>query len=103
MIWINKRHEYIYIAFNVFELCCGVYFPTMGSLKSAMIPESMRSTIMNIFRIPLNIVVVLVLLKMDSMTNATRFGICAGMCLFGAFGGLILSRSVPKPTKQKNE
>jgi hypothetical protein len=57
---------------------------------------------MNLFRIPLNVVVVAVLLKMDSMSDMTRFGVCASMCAYGVVVSTILSTSL-KHTKKKQE
>ena len=56
-----QNHTLILLAFCVFELCCGVYFPSMGVQRGKYIPEEVRATMMNIFRVGLNLVVVLVL------------------------------------------
>ena len=52
----------ILLSFFLFEICCGLYYPTAGSLRSLLIPESTRTTLMNLSRIPLNLLVVLVLI-----------------------------------------
>ena len=46
------------IAFFAFEGCVGMYFPSIGTLRSKYIPDSHRSVIMNLFGVPLNILVV---------------------------------------------
>merc|ERR550525_600174 len=51
-----------FFAFLVFEACVGLYFPMIGTLKGAIVPEDMRSTIYNIYRFPLNVAVLLPLL-----------------------------------------
>jgi hypothetical protein len=51
----------ILFGFCVFEVACGVYFPSIGTLRGRFIPEEVRSTIMNFFRIGLNLIVVVVL------------------------------------------
>ena len=53
-------------SFLVFELCCGIYFPSAGTLRSRLIPEEVRSAVTNIYRIPLNIFVATVLLNVRS-------------------------------------
>jgi MFS transporter, MFS domain-containing protein family, molybdate-anion transporter len=58
-----SEHVIAFFAFNLFELCCGFYFPTAGVLRSRYIPEEARATIMNLFRVPLNLIVVVVLTK----------------------------------------
>merc|ERR1719231_505754 len=49
-------------AFVVFEFCVGIYFPSICTLKSEAVPESHRATIYNLFRAPMNLIVVAVLL-----------------------------------------
>ncbi|OAL46183.1 MFS general substrate transporter [Pyrenochaeta sp. DS3sAY3a] len=47
--------------FCVFELCCGIYYPVMASLKGSLIEDGARASIYGILRIPLNVFVVLAL------------------------------------------
>jgi hypothetical protein len=47
--------------FCIFELCCGIYYPAMGSLKSKLVADGSRASIYGILRIPLNVFVVLAL------------------------------------------
>lgn len=47
--------------FCVFELCCGIYYPVMASLKGSLIEDGARASIYGILRIPLNAFVVLAL------------------------------------------
>jgi hypothetical protein len=49
------------LAFCVFEACVGVFWPSMMALRAARVPEALRATIINIFRIPLNAFVCVVL------------------------------------------
>ena len=51
------------LAFLVFEVAVGIYFPAIGVLKSKLIPDTHRATIYNLFRVPLNILVLAVLLS----------------------------------------
>ncbi|KNC54290.1 major facilitator superfamily transporter [Thecamonas trahens ATCC 50062] len=67
----------VYLAFCGFEVACGMFFPTYGTLRSAHIPEATRSTMMNLFRIPLNAFVLIVLIKVKHMPVTTVFWICA--------------------------
>jgi hypothetical protein len=54
-------------AFFVFEACVGMYFPSIGTLRSKYIPDSHRSVIMNLFGVPLNLIVVSVFLSIKSL------------------------------------
>ena len=68
----------VYTMFLVFEACVGVFYPSYGVIKSEKIPEEIRSSVMNIFRIPLNAFVVLLLLKIKFLSSAVVFSICTG-------------------------
>lgn len=61
------------IAFTIFEVCCGLYFPAIGVTKSKHFPESVRSTITNIFRVALNGIVVSILLNIRAFSTNTIF------------------------------
>lgn len=49
------------LGFCVFEGCVGIFWPSIMKMRSQYIPEESRSTIMNFFRIPLNLFVCIVL------------------------------------------
>mmetsp|Transcript_19880 Transcript_19880/g.24273 ORF Transcript_19880/g.24273 Transcript_19880/m.24273 type:complete len:201 (-) Transcript_19880:1412-2014(-) len=71
-----------YPGFLLFEVCVGFYFPSMGTLKGKVVPDDNRATIYNIFRIPLNIVVLVVLLGKFSVQ--TTFLLCTLLLSFAA-------------------
>lgn len=50
-----------------FEACVGMYFPSIGTLRSRYVPDSHRSVIMNLFGIPLNVLVVAVFLSIQKL------------------------------------
>ena len=66
-----------------FEVVVGVYFPAMGTLKSRLIPDAQRSTIYNLFRVPLNVLVLVVLLT--HMPQSMVFAWCTGLLSASAF------------------
>ncbi|RDW78494.1 hypothetical protein BP5796_06346 [Coleophoma crateriformis] len=43
--------------FCLFEFCCGIYFPTIGTLKEKIVDDGVRAKIYGITRIPLNLFV----------------------------------------------
>ncbi|GKY97168.1 hypothetical protein MPSEU_000675200 [Mayamaea pseudoterrestris] len=51
-----------FLAMNVFEMTVGMYWPLMGTMKGMIVPESKRAAIYNLFRIPLNFIVLFSLL-----------------------------------------
>jgi len=64
-----------FLSFMVFEFCVGVYFPSIGVLKSEIVPERVRGTMYNIYRVPLNAVVVALLLT--NLTIVSVYALCA--------------------------
>jgi hypothetical protein len=73
---VTSNHTLILAGFSFFELCCGLYFPSVGTLRSRIIPEEVRSTVMNVFRVGLNVLVVLTLLYIDQLATDTVFLFC---------------------------
>jgi uncharacterized membrane protein YsdA (DUF1294 family) len=66
-----------FTALNVFEMCVGVYFPVMGTMKGAIVPEDKRAAIYNLYRIPLNFIVLFSLLT--DLTPTQSFSLNATM------------------------
>uniref|UniRef100_A0A5S6R2D1 Molybdate-anion transporter n=1 Tax=Trichuris muris TaxID=70415 RepID=A0A5S6R2D1_TRIMR len=48
--------------FLLFEICVGIFWPACAYMRGIYVPEKARSTVMNLFRIPLNMVVIVILL-----------------------------------------
>lgn len=64
-----------FAAFLVFELCVGLYFPCIGALKSETVPDSIRTLVYSLYRVPLNALALVVLLGVPSPSMA--FAVCA--------------------------
>lgn len=80
-----QNRPLVFGMFVLFEIGCGMMFPAYGSLRSMYIPEEHRTTIMNIYRIPLNVFVIIILLNKKNMQLNTTFGICAVSNLVALF------------------
>ncbi|KAM5557733.1 hypothetical protein ABKV19_024874 [Rosa sericea] len=65
------------LGFCAFEACVGLFWPSIMKMRSQYIPEEARSTIMNFFRIPLNIFVCIVLYNVDAFPMTVMFGMCS--------------------------
>ncbi|XP_074572477.1 uncharacterized protein LOC141828981 isoform X1 [Curcuma longa] len=65
------------LGFCVFEACVGIFWPSMMKMRSQYIPEEARSTIMNFFRIPLNLFVCIVLYNVNAFPITIMFGMCS--------------------------
>eukprot|EP00268_Persea_americana_P011145 TRINITY_DN1466_c0_g1_i5.p1 TRINITY_DN1466_c0_g1~~TRINITY_DN1466_c0_g1_i5.p1 ORF type:complete len:463 (+),score=66.20 TRINITY_DN1466_c0_g1_i5:462-1850(+) len=63
--------------FCTFEACVGLFWPSIMKMRSQYIPEEARSTIMNFFRIPLNIFVCIVLYNVNAFPMTIMFGMCS--------------------------
>eukprot|EP00250_Pteridium_aquilinum_P007043 c16842_g1_i1 orf=723-2114(-) len=64
-------------AFCVFEACVGIFWPSIMKLRSQYVPEESRSTILNFFRIPVNVFVCLILYNVDAFPITVMFGMCS--------------------------
>jgi MFS transporter, MFS domain-containing protein family, molybdate-anion transporter len=87
-----KNNYLAFWTFNVFELCCGLYFPAIGTIRSKYVPEETRATVMNIFRVPLNLIVVTVLLRVAQWSPEFIFAICAVLLLMAYVFAVVLSQ-----------
>lgn len=65
------------IAFCAFEACIGAFWPSMMRVRATVLPDELRSTLINIFRIPLNLFVCLVLANVARFPLAVMFTLCA--------------------------
>ncbi|KAL5707790.1 hypothetical protein ACHQM5_018651 [Ranunculus cassubicifolius] len=65
------------LGFCTFESCVGIFWPSIMKMRSQYIPEEARSTIMNFFRIPLNIFVCIVLYNVNAFPITVMFGMCS--------------------------
>ena len=64
------------LAFCVFEACVGLFWPSMMKMRSQYVPEESRSTIINFFRIPLNMFVCIMLYNVGLSLNCCLQHIC---------------------------
>lgn len=53
-----RAESSIFWSFALFELCVGLYFPTMSRLKSEIVGEAVRGKVYGCMRVPLNLFVV---------------------------------------------
>jgi len=65
------------LAFFVFEACVGMYFPSIGSLRSKYLPDQHRAVMMNLFGIPLNLMVVSIVLGLKYLGPKGALGMAS--------------------------
>lgn len=73
---LSEHKPLIMGGFLIFETIVGIFWPGIGTLRSQYIPEENRATVTNIFRIPLNLIVCMVLYFQGSMNVSTVFTFC---------------------------
>ncbi|EIW54809.1 DUF791-domain-containing protein [Trametes versicolor FP-101664 SS1] len=70
------RHERLrFWAFCAYEACVGVYYPVQGMLRGKLVPDEHRATLFSLFRVPLNVFVVVSL--MTGVASARHFVLSA--------------------------
>ncbi|KAL0016062.1 hypothetical protein SO802_003131 [Lithocarpus litseifolius] len=92
------------VGFCTFEACVGIFWPSLMKMRSLYIPEESRSTIMNFFRIPLNIFVCVVLYNVDAFPITIMFGMCSIFLFVAALlqRRLMVIADSQKPTKPQD-
>jgi len=73
------------LGFLVLETCVGLFNPSAATMRSRYVPGALMSTIMNFFRVPLNMIVVVGTKMESSCASSTVFAFCS-MCFLIASG-----------------
>lgn len=74
------------LAFCVFEVCIGLFWPSMMRMRAHYLPDEMRATLINCFRIPLNLFVCVVLYNVSSYPLAVMFMLCSAFMVVAYLG-----------------
>jgi len=84
-------------AFFAFEACVGVYFPLIGTLRSQFLPDAYRGVIMNLFGIPLNLIVVGVFLSINKLGLKGALSVSTGALACATVAQLLLRQITRRP------
>lgn len=87
-------HTITLVSCCIFEVCLGIYYPSISTLRSKLIPCKVRATILNFFRIPLNIFTVLILLNVAQISHVQINLICAFLLIIACLAFAFLSKSL---------
>ncbi|KAJ7193544.1 hypothetical protein GGX14DRAFT_477960 [Mycena pura] len=71
-------------AFCAFEACVGMYYPVQGMLRGTLIANDQRATLSALFRVPLNVFVVVSLLTGVSSARSAVLTACSLMLAFSS-------------------
>jgi len=86
-------------SFLVMEACVGLFMACGGTMRSMVVPEEMSASVMNLFRVPLNVLVVIGT-KLDSYaTPSTVFTVIFVWLLLASFLQIAFSASIGKTSK----
>jgi len=70
--YIGRYSLVTFIAFLLYEVAVGMYFPAIGYLRSQIIPEHYRASIANWYRVPMNIFTCMSLLWLKNVTHIRK-------------------------------
>lgn len=76
----------VFLLLTTFEMGLGGYMAAIATLKATYVPDGLRATIYNIFRVPLNLIVVVI--NVVSLSSEFTFLACTclvGIALVGSF------------------
>ncbi|KAF7345309.1 DUF791-domain-containing protein [Mycena sanguinolenta] len=75
----QQDEHWRFYAFCVFEACVGMYYPVQGMLRGTLIANENRATLSSLFRVPLNVFVVVSLLTGVASARGAVLASCALM------------------------
>lgn len=81
-------------SFFVFEICVGMFNPAAGYLRSKVIPDSVQGRVMNLFRIPVNLLVVIGTKLTDWYSTTACFSIVVCWLMMGALLSGVLAMEI---------
>jgi len=73
----------ILLSFVLVEMCVGLFMPIAGTLRTKYVPDALHGAILNIFRLPLNAIVVIGTYATDVLPASQVFMFVSG-CFFTA-------------------
>lgn len=98
---LTTNPQLIMAAFLVFEILVGMFWPCIGTLRAAHLPEDCRATVTNLFRVPLNLIVCMVLFYQGGMTVSSVFSFCTVFHLGAALSAFMLHQTVLAANKDE--
>ncbi len=88
-------------AFFAFEMCVGMYFPSIGIIRSELLPESHRLAITTLFAVPLNVLVVGVISFQPLLGNVGSLVVAEVAMGFASICMLLLIKIIRKEEQEK--
>jgi len=88
--------DLVLASFLVVEFCVGLFMPVAGTLRSKYVPDALQGAILNIFRLPLNAIVVSGTYATDHLEVSLCYKLVSG-CFFGA--AILQATMIPQAMK----
>ena len=96
-----------FLTFLLLEFAVGLYFPSAGVLRGRLVPESVRATVTNWFRVPMNLITCVTLLAVNHPAVArdkrSVFATCAGLLVTGVLVASKFRNLTYAPPSKKKE
>eukprot|EP00929_Paragymnodinium_shiwhaense_P019052 TRINITY_DN13106_c0_g2_i1.p1 TRINITY_DN13106_c0_g2~~TRINITY_DN13106_c0_g2_i1.p1 ORF type:complete len:455 (-),score=137.68 TRINITY_DN13106_c0_g2_i1:300-1664(-) len=86
----------VLLSFFVFEACVGMFQPAAGFVRSKVIPDAVQGSVMNLFRVPLNMLVVIGTKITDLYPASFCFSVIVSWLLIGGALQLVLAAEINK-------
>jgi len=83
-------------AFFIFEACVGAFQPAAGFVRSKVIPDAVQGSVMNMFRLPLNLLVVIGTKMTDLYPASFCFSVIVSWLVVGGLFQLVLAFEINK-------
>lgn len=96
---LRKDLSSVLASFFVFETCVGMMGPAAGVMRSKVIPDAVQGSVMNLFRVPLNILVVVGTKLTDLYPANFCFSMIVSWLLMGAALQFVLARELARVEK----
>ena len=93
---IGDTFSVLFTAFLGFEVCVGAFQPCIASLRSKYVPDALQSTVNNLFRCPLNMLVAAGTMLSDFFPLHIVFAICTAAHAAATLCQLRLAMATPK-------
>jgi len=95
----SKDEQTRFYAFCLFEACVGMYYPVQGTLRGTLISNEHRATLSSLFRVPLNVFVVVSLL---TGVSSARKGVLTASAIMLAFSSLMTGIVIVKHSDEQS-
>merc|ERR1712232_137878 len=86
----------VLVSFFLFEACVDIFQPAAGFVRSKVIPDAVQGSVMNLFRVPLNVLVVIGTKMTDMYPASFCFSVIVSWLLLGGLLQLVLAFEINK-------